>query len=136
MQKMWHAWRDAGVSCGDALLTDWPLCLLQGALVTAIKAVSQRSLGTPLPEVPSRRAAFLEAFRCLNPFSAQQLAGLHCSLRELLHKPPDELKRLMPETPARSLDLFMRQAALGEPVLGAQTLGKTFQPVLVVDRPL
>ena len=111
------------------------MLLLQGALVTAIKAVSQRSPGRPLPEVPGRRAAFLEAFRCLNPFSAQQLAGLPCSLRELLHRPPDELERLMPELPARSLDLFMRQAALGEPVLGAQTLGNTFQPLLVVGSP-
>ena len=103
--------------------------------MTAMKAVSQRSPGRPLPEVPSRRAAFLEAFRCLNPFSAQHLAGLHCSLRELLLMPPDELKRLMLELPARSLDLFMRQAALGEPVLGAQTLGKTFQPLLAVGSP-
>ena len=101
--------------------------------MTAIKALPQRSPGGPLPEVPSRRAAFLEAFWCLNPFSAQQLAGLHCSLRELLHMPPDELKRLMPELPARSLDLFMHQAALGDPILGAQSLGKTFQPLLVVD---
>ena len=127
---MWSTWRSAGVLCGHASPKDWPLCLLQGALVTAVKAGSQRSPGRPLPEVPSRWAAFLEAFRCLNPFSAQQLAGLHCSLKELLHKPPDELKRLMPEMPARSLDLFMCQAALGEPVLGAQTLGKTFQPLL------
>ena len=107
------------------------MCLVQGALVTAMKAVSQRSPqgGRPLPEWPNPRAAFLEAFPCLNPFSAQQLASLQCSMKELLHRPPDELKRLVPGLPARSLHLFMRQAALGEPVLGAQTLGRTSPPL-------
>ena len=74
----------------------------------------------------------LEAFRCLNPFSAQQLAGLRCSLRELLHRPPDELERLVPGVPARSLHLFMRQAALGEPTLGVQTMGESSQSLTVV----
>ena len=129
---MWSNLREAEVSRRPTIPQRSAVCLLQGALVTAIKVVSQRGPGTPLPEVPSRRAAFLEAFRCLNPFTAQQLASLRCSLRELLHRPPDELESLVPGVPARSLHLFMRQAALGEPVLGAQTLGKTFQLLFVV----
>ncbi len=94
--------------------------------MSTIREYCQRSQGSsrkPLTEEPSSRAAFLEAFPCLNPFSAAALAGLPCSLQQLLRKPLDELKQLAPDVPERSLRLFLCQAAWGEPVRGVHAAG-------------
>lgn len=96
--------------------------------MTAIQTVSRRTQGPPLckplAEVPSSRAAFLEAFPCLNPFSATSLSSIQQPLQELLLMPLDELRQVVPlDVPARSLDLFLCQAARGEPVLGVQAAG-------------
>ena len=100
---------------------------LQGALLTAIRRVSQGPTGSPrqLPaETPSSRVvAFLEALPCLNPFSAASLAALPCSLQSLLHASPKELQERVPEVPRRSLNLFLAQATWGTPVLGVQAAG-------------
>jgi hypothetical protein len=102
-------------------------CALQGALLNAIRTVSQGPPGSPgqLPaEAPSSRVvAFLEALPCLNPFSATSLAALPCSLQSLLHASTDELQERVPEVPRRSLDLFLAQATWGTPVLGVQAAG-------------
>ena len=84
---------------------------------------SQGLPGQPLAEAPSSRAAFLEAFPCLNPFSAATLAGQPCSLQQLLHKPLGKLGTLAPGVPQRSLKLFLCQAAWGEAVHGVQAAG-------------
>ena len=102
-------------------------CALQGALLTAIRTISQGHSRFPgqLPaEAPSSRVvAFLEALPCLNPFSAASLAMLPCSLQSLLHASADELQERVPEVPQRSLDLFLAQATWGTPVLGLQAAG-------------
>ncbi len=105
--------------------------VVQKALVTAIRALTQQShsqLGAsqePLPEAPSSRVAFLETFPCLNPFTAAGLGARQCSLQELLHRPVDELRKLVPDVPARSLNLFLCQAAWGKPVRGLQASGRS-----------
>ena len=101
---------------------------MQRALVTAIREYCKRSQGFPrgpLAEAPSSRAAFLEAFPCLNPFSAATLSGLPCTLQQLLHKPLAELRLAAPEVPERSLSLFLRQAAWGQPVRGVHAAGRS-----------
>ena len=94
--------------------------------MSTIREYCQRSQGSsckPLAEAPSSRAAFLGALPCLNPFSAATLAGLPCSLQQLLRKPLDELKQLVPEVPERALSLFLCQATWGEPVRGLHAAG-------------
>ncbi len=79
----------------------------------------------PLTEAPSSRVAFLETFPCLNPFTAASLGACQCSLQELLHRPVDELRKLVPDVPVQSLNLFLCQAAWGEPVRGLQASGRS-----------
>ncbi len=112
-------------------------CAAQKALVKTIREYCQRSQGSscgPLTEAPSSRAAFLEAFPCLNPFSAATLAGLPCSLQQLLHKPLDELKQLAPDVPERSLRLFLCQSAWGEPVRRVQAAGGPCHGCIICSR--
>ena len=104
---------------------------VQKALVTAIRALSQHCQSLqgasqePLKEAPSSRVALLEAFPCLNPFTAASLGAHQCSLQELLHRPIDELRKLVPDVPVRSLNLFLCQAAWGKPVRGLQASGRS-----------
>ena len=101
-------------------------CHMQKALVSTSREYCQRSQQSPcrpLADAPSSRAAFLEALPCLNPFSAATLAGLPCSLQQLLRNPMTELRQLAPEVPERSLSLFLCQAAWGQPVRGVQAPG-------------
>lgn len=96
---------------------------MQIAISTAVRTAGKSSATTAkvvVPEITSPRAAFLESFLSLNPFTAAKLAALPCSLQKLLCSIPEEqqhLSQLLPEVPQRIFDLFFKQAASGVSVL-------------------
>ncbi|BDA43161.1 probable protein SHORTAGE IN CHIASMATA 1 at N-terminal half [Coccomyxa sp. Obi] len=96
------------------------------AISTAVKTAGKESPTTTavvVPEILSSRAAFLESFPSLNPFTAAKLAALPCSLQQLLCSTPEEqeqLSQLLPEVPQHIFKLFFKQAASGVPVLQDQ----------------
>ncbi len=100
---------------------------MQIAISTAVRTAGKGSSTTTevaVSEIPSPRAAFLESFPSLNPFTAAKLAALPCSLQKLVCRTPEEqvhLSQLLPEVPQRIFKLFSKQAGSGVPVLQGAT---------------
>ncbi|KAK9915085.1 hypothetical protein WJX75_004552 [Coccomyxa subellipsoidea] len=94
----------------------------EAAVKTAVRTGCVRgstSLAEQLTEAPSPRAAFLESFPSLNPFTAARLAALPCSMQQLLCSSPEDRQKLIqmvPDIPQHSMELFFKQASWGAPV--------------------
>lgn len=99
-----------------------PCVPVQAAVKTAVKigrVSGSTSSAEQLTETPSPRAAFLESFPSLNPFTAARLAALPCSMQQLLCSSPEDRQKLIqmvPDIPQHSLELFFKQASWGAPV--------------------
>lgn len=91
------------------------------------------SAGRPaLPSImPSDHEQFLEAFQACNPFSAAALAGLGCSLQQMLHDSPEQLvTRCQTSLPWDMRRAFLFCSEAGSCSSIKELLGKHIGPLL------